>query len=290
MSEGTLLSMDVENLLIKYKSRKWDELKLETEFPNHLIREDALALLEKFCTVVYFPIENDGNHGFHITDIPFKSGDRKNFVFINTGQTIEKQVFTAAHELGHIWQVDKYVINELHLQSDEETVEKIISRFAATLLMPEDDFRIVFHSQFIELSQEDGTITITNILKLLVALMNHFFVPIKAVVLRCVELDIFEEEVANILLGKHETLLSWEIIDAKIQEIISEMGYVRFQNPTRRRWIDGLAERLDIAEKSQSVSQDKINALRDKFEIKPKKDIREMNEVVSIGTGKGNDA
>ena len=57
-----------------------------------MLREDVLDLLDKFCTVVYFPLENEENNGFHMTGIPLADGSKHNFVFINTAQTISWQV------------------------------------------------------------------------------------------------------------------------------------------------------------------------------------------------------
>ena len=83
--------------------------EIKAKFPNKLLREDVLDLLEDYCKVVYYPLEKEANNGFHVADIPDKDGNPLTFVFINTAQTLEKQIFTAAHELGHIWRVDDYV-------------------------------------------------------------------------------------------------------------------------------------------------------------------------------------
>lgn len=61
------------------------------EFPNTLLRSDVLQLLEKYCTVIYYPLDEQSNNGFHVTGIPDKNGVLKHFVFLNTNQTIEKQ-------------------------------------------------------------------------------------------------------------------------------------------------------------------------------------------------------
>ena len=105
---------------------------------NTVLREDIFPLLDRICTVVYFPIDDKENNGFHVS-YPFRGQDI-DFVYINTAQDREKQIFTAAHELGHIWELDKHLSAECKLQMDTEYCERIMNRFAAELLMPMDIF------------------------------------------------------------------------------------------------------------------------------------------------------
>ncbi len=287
MTERSILPKEVENIIISLKNEKWETHNLKTLVRNPLIREDAFVLLDKFCVAIYYPIK-DGNHGFHITNIPLKSGKLETFVFINTAQTVEKQVFTAAHELGHIWKVDKYVKNRIPLDEYDDVQEKIINRFAATLLMPEEEFRTAFEEQLKLFKKDVEGITIANMLKLLSVLTMLFFVPMKSVIYRCVELDIITIKTANILLGEHP-LLDKEIIDKKVKEIYTELGCKRFLESEERKWIDNFAEMLVKAEKEQCVSQSKIDALRNKFGFKQQLNVDEMNNVVSIGAQEGNE-
>ena len=57
------------------------------------------------CVVLYYPLEEESIDGCHI-EKPV-NGHMEQFVFINSNNTRERQAFSAAHELGHIWQVDK---------------------------------------------------------------------------------------------------------------------------------------------------------------------------------------
>ena len=43
-----------------------DEIKQECIIENTAIRDDIFGILENQCTVVYFPIEDQKNRGFHI--------------------------------------------------------------------------------------------------------------------------------------------------------------------------------------------------------------------------------
>jgi Zn-dependent peptidase ImmA (M78 family) len=198
-------------------------------------------------------------------------------VFINTAQTIEKQVFTAAHELGHIWKVDKYVAEKCH--TENISVEKIINRFAAELLIPEDIFQKSYKLERGKYQNEDGKITVGNMMKVIVALMNQFFVPMKAVVFRCVEVGVLSEGKIPLLLGKGT--IPQHMITGKIKEIIRDNGYIQFQNPTNKKWILGLAELLDQAEKLGTVSPLKIQGLREKFGIQPEAaNYEQMNKTI----------
>lgn len=60
---------------------------------------------------------------------------------INTNNTIEKQVYIAAHELGHVWKIDEKVLAKCDGNIDSEA---IINRFAAELLMPAELFVWIF--------------------------------------------------------------------------------------------------------------------------------------------------
>ena len=186
-----MLPDNIENIIRQFIQRKLSENELRMSFPNQLLRDDVLALLGEFCTVVYYPLENESNNGFHV-NIPCGNGDRQDFVFINTAQAMEKQIFTAAHELGHIWKVDEELLPQVNLENSIENHELIINRFAAALLIPEENFEEVLSVEFRKLANPDHTISLLNMYKLIVILMNHFFVPMKAVVLRLRELRCIE--------------------------------------------------------------------------------------------------
>ena len=36
---------------------------------NKIIRDDVFGILEKYCTVLYYPMPNERNRGFHIKKI-----------------------------------------------------------------------------------------------------------------------------------------------------------------------------------------------------------------------------
>lgn len=287
MTITSILPMSVEKSIEKFINQNVEYQKLrEKFFPNALLREDVLGLLDRFCTVVYFPIENEDNNGFHITDVPFAGGTPHNFVYINTAQTMEKQVFTAAHELGHIWNVDQFVLKDLGLENTTERCEMIINRFAAVLLIPEGIFRNSVDSVLDDYLNPDGRITVINLLKLVVVLMNQFFVPMKAIVLRLAELNYISLENANDLLGNSH--LDKVKIEELVQSLIADFGYVKFQVPSMKKWIDGLSEKLDIAEAQHLVPQEKIEHIRKEFDLaRPPVLATEMTDTLQFTSQEG---
>lgn len=234
---------------------RFERDNLKASFPNPLLREDVLALLDQYCTVVYFPLEDEENNGFHIR-ISDAYGQDRHFVYINTAQTIKKQAFTAVHELGHIWKVDQLVAEQCGLSLNEGLGEQIINRFVAELLIPEEWFRQLYVQEYQKWQTADGRIVIRDMLKVIVTLMDQFFAPFKSIVYRCWKLHRIDGSTRNLLLGETHTLLK-ETIDTVVQEIIRDNGYTQFQTPTRKKSINGLAELLNRAEAQGEVSQNR---------------------------------
>lgn len=254
----------VINELIEHK-RKQD--KLESLFPNRLLRDDVLSLLNNYCKVLYYPLPNESNNGFHITGIPDKNGKEYNFVYINTAQTIEKQAFTAAHELGHVWDVFKYIVDKLP-ELGNENEETIINRFAADLLMPNDLFVSIFNDKYKTHRSKDGSILLSDFLGLVADLMNLFFVPPKAVIYRLFELNYISEKT----LDRMTCALSDKIVLDYLRFILQEKGLNKFLNADNKIYIDGLADLLDKAEEEKLLSLKKINHLRHMFELPEKQE------------------
>lgn len=240
--------------------------QIATRFVNKVLKEDIFDLLDTYCTVVYFPLENEDNNGFHINSIPDKSGKDQSFVFINTAQTVEKQVFTAAHELGHIWEIDSKVAKKLHIELSERLSEDIINRFAAELLMPKPEFENAMQIGLKEyFLVEDKKIRLQDLFRIIAQIMNQFLVPYKSVVIRLYELGYINETSRDVLLGEKD--LSEKIIYATLQAIFKENGYQSLQMPTGRKYIAGLADLLDKADEKNVLPSEKINAMRKWFEL-----------------------
>ena len=271
--------IQLEDCLKDFIEKKMDDHKLKTQFPNELLRQDVLDLLDMFSTVVYYPLDDDDNNGFHIKNMPVRNPQDKDFVYINTAQTKDKQIFTAAHELGHIWEADDYVISELKLDADRDKKESIINRFAAVLLMPEDSFVQITYEEYKKIADYSNKISLSDFIKLCVILMNHFFTPFKSVVNRFVELGILSIETAD--------LLKQDFLKKHIDFYINELGYTKLSEKDRRKWINGLPELLNTAEKNNLVAPSKLDALRKAFEIEPPVDIEPQNQYLPLKTQEG---
>ena len=279
--------IELEETLDKFINNKFNAENLSARYPNTLLRDDIFSLLEMFCTVIYYPLDEETkNHGFNIKNMPLRNGNVEHFVFINTAQTMEKQVFTAAHELGHIWDVDKFTIENLNLPDDQQTREDVINRFAAVLLMPKKTFLSSFNIALKNVHAEnemskDGNI----IIKLIVNLMYIFHVPYKAIVYRFYELGFINDDALSVLLNKnHEPS---EEINELLNHYINKFGYSSRFKASKRKWIKDLPELLATANRNHLATHDKIKHVRDFFDISPDVYPRNIDNDVKLMAKKG---
>lgn len=261
-----VLPYEAEAFIREFICQKLKSEDIYASYPEQLLREDTLELLDRFCTVVFYPLKDEENNGFHVS-IPFKDGHEQDFVFINTAQTMEKQTFTAAHELGHIWKADEAILHALGLENTVQHHEAAINRFAATLLMPEEQFKTVLAIELRKLCNEDRSISVFNMYKLIVILMNYFCAPMKSVVLRMCELKCLNQTDTDLLLGTDKKTES-EISDL-INNLVSDFGFIKLQKTLYRKHIKGLSDLLDAAERNQALPQEKIDHIREEFELNP---------------------
>ena len=67
MNDFTILSNQVETCIQELIDQTFQNEDLRNIFPNRLLREDVLDLLDRYCTVVYYPLEEEErNNGFCI--------------------------------------------------------------------------------------------------------------------------------------------------------------------------------------------------------------------------------
>ena len=161
-------------LIFKATSEVIEDLRKQHSINNPIIKDDIIGILEKECTVVYYPLD-DENQGFHIKR--YLKGEEKEFVFINTSKKIVEQVFTAAHELGHMWNVAKKICEKANISKDitPDEEEEIINIFVAELLMPTDLFRRSFSYHFLRFSDKDNSVDVEKMIYIMVLLMNDYF-------------------------------------------------------------------------------------------------------------------
>lgn len=259
-------------IIKNFLETKEDTIKLSCV--NKIIKENIFDILDNNCTVVYYPI-NDENNGFHTAR--YVHGEKRNFVFINTWNPMEKQIFTAAHELGHIWELDK------QFKDCKCDVEDIMNRFAAELLMPEELFTKDFNRLVDNYLQQDK-ILFTDFIKVCIDLMDIYFVPIHSVVIRIFEIEKIDKKSLDNFLG----LLENEILSQdELKKFAKAASIKKLFNPMEdegKRGINNLDELLNKMAKIDGF-QDYVKNLRNKFDIPEPKDISEAP--IEIGNLEG---
>lgn len=251
------------------------EVRLDYLINNEIIRDDVFEILEKRCTVMYYPVDDKSN-GFHTKRIVKDS--LQDFVYINTAKENELQVFTAAHELGHIWGVAEEVWKRMGYPMDELTEkweEDITDRFAAELLMPREIFVKTFLKKYAEYGHEDGMIEWEELIQVIVFQMNTFLTPYESVCRRLVETQLISGK-AKEYLEQHEA----EFLE-KVKIYAAEQNF-RLGIGQKRKAIANIRELLEEAEKKGTLSKRRMEQIRRDFDIK---DIEAQENMVEIQLG-----
>lgn len=235
---------------------------------NIILRENVFDILESCCTAIYYPLPDEENDGFHIS-YPVKYQDSPaHFVYLNTAKPIEKLVFAAGHELGHIWKVDQVVAS---ITQTAIPAEDLMNRFSAELLMPEDVFK-PFAEQLLEQKVDRLQDNLfLNLLGVSAVLMNEFCVPFQAVVRRLWECGKIGENTVNLLLFGPETMpdgVYSSFLEDFLRLCKENDGYGRIGIITEKKSIPGFAQLLQDAENSHKISPLQIAELRKQFDIK----------------------
>ena len=246
-----------------------NECRNENGIVNPVIRDDVFKILERHCYVVYYPLDHEDINGFHVNRT--LNGQNTHFVFINSWNMIERQVFTAAHELGHIWnvyqkvkqripQIDEYVA----LVSKELPEEFVVNKFAAQLLMPEDLFTSAMQMALQKLHYNGKTISKMNLLRLIASLMDTFLVGYKAVTKRLLEIGKLRQDIYDIV-KRYEYEADFE---ETFNSILKEGGYKRLnKRPKPNKNITNLTDVIRTAESTDCPLTSTIMTLKKEFEI-----------------------
>lgn len=237
-------------------------IRKECIIQNTAIRDGIFGILEKYCTVIYYPIENEKNRGFHIKKIV--KDKLEDFVYINTAKPIDEQIFAAAHEFGHIWDVSKKVWEKIGYEGkptqDEE--EEITNLFAAELLMPEDIFKKAFMAHLVlELHVKPGIIKVEDMVRAMVLQMSDFMVPYEAVRRRLIETKMTTEESAEPLLSEKDNI-------SEFIEIFSKDKNTYMKNGAGVKTISGIRNLIENAEKNENIDEYLLNKVKKDFDIK----------------------
>ena len=248
--------------------------KVRTDYVlnNMIIKDDIFGILEKHCTVIYYPIENEINCGFHTER--FVKNKLEDFVYINTAKTVAEQVFAAAHELGHVWGVANRVWELAGEQGilESKIEERIINRFAAELLMPTKEFRKTFWAHMEKLGFDSDKLRLVDLIRVMVLQMNDYMVPYESVRRRIVETKIITQEIGETLLKNEEAILPLVNAFSKDQNTMLD-------RVTAKKTIPGLRNLLETVEKTGELSIYTVNRIKRDFDID---DINGTDDIVKI--------
>ncbi len=236
------------------------EVKKDYVLDNEIIKDGIFGILEKHCTVVYYPLDYERNCGFHTTR--YINDKTEDFVYINTAKSVADQVFTAAHELGHVWKVAERVWEQAGEQEklEVEDEEKIVNRFAAELLMPTEKFRTTFKAYIKELKLNLNKLRVIDLVQIMVMQMNDYMVPYESVRRRMVETDIISNETGKLLLNNG-------IIVQRLVEAFSSDQNTMLDRATDKKTIPGMRNLLKVAEAEQKLSVYTIKKIKKDFDI-----------------------
>lgn len=258
------ISNEIENFI--------ESLRADNSAPlgfNKVPKETVFSLLENKSTVLYYPLENEENDGFHIS-LPVNN-TVENFVYINTSKFVEKQIFTAAHELGHLLKIEDYLREKCNNYTEADS-ENYVNRFAAIFLIPTNILKTTFINRVRILLKENEiqkkgnifSLTELDMSRIIAYLMDFFFVPYKTIVRRLFECNcISKESVVHLL----------EIEENKYPELIikciEEGKYEKLSKANKKKSFGNLPEMLSLIEKKQIFPKEKIDYLRQIFDFEP---------------------
>lgn len=264
----TQLSDDIIAIII----REIKKLKEKNNVFNPVLRNDVFALLEsQDCTVLYYPLD-DKIEGFRIRK--YVNERDEEFVYINTANAEDIQVFTAGHELGHLINIDKMVCEEASLLEVTKKIrEDIIDRFAAELLMDREVFDKVSGSEARKYVNSNGMISGQDMVKTIVYLMDYFMVPYDAVVRRLCEINRISEESRDYLLDRKN------VSNSAIEKTIKDGKYKRLK-PTKLKAFGDLDKYLKKLDEADAISEKRIKKIMTVFDLEEfTEDIPEISTI-----------
>ena len=195
-------------------------------------------------------------------------------MYINTAKPIAEQIFTAAHEFGHIFEVSDKVWKMMGYSGfpTEEDEENITNRFAAELLMPAEVFKQSFLENMKELGIKSGKVKVDDLVRVMVMQMNAFMVPYEAVRRRLVEVGLMQQSAADFLESKEEEILH-------LVELLTQYQNSYLEKGTGRKTISGIRELIEEAEARENIDDFLVKRIKRDLEIvdMPETDELEIN-------------
>lgn len=200
---------------------------------NAPIGDYIFDILKNECILVEWPEDKQLDLDGFSTDKVI-NGHLETIVYINSAKNKEKQNFCAAHELGHLHELDTQLKD---LFPDDvlthSNIEDVMNRFAAELMMPDRDFKIRSDKLYQDCFVNKGDrkkLFVKKLLRAIIDLMDFYYVPYKSVVLRLREVEVIPDALCRVLLTYEETESGKNLIDA----IIKKRGITRLRIPDRR--------------------------------------------------------
>ena len=251
----------LENKEIEVIKEQIALIREELNYTDEVIRDDIFKLLRKKSKIIFYPLVDEPDlDGFHIEKCV--NGELVAFVYINSAKNFEKNIFCGAHELGHVYEIEKKIIKKYPNKSfSTQEIDEIMNRFAAELLMPHAYFLKKFKEILAQVREKGEPLKAGELLKTIVALMDYFYVPYKAVVRRLYEVEFLTQAG----LEKFEKIEDddKEIIDA----LIYEGKYTRLRHPTMMTSFENLQESLSFAQEYHVIGIKKIEKMKQDFKI-----------------------
>ncbi len=252
------MNLDSDRLIVQAVQDFILKIRDEKHIVNEVIRDDVFAILKSECIVLFYALEDNDVEGCHI--VKPLNGEIRQFVFINTTKAVQEQTWTAAHELGHIWQVDIY-IKEKTAQYELDS-ESLVNRFAAELLLPEKIFRTILEDKLAEYEYKGPAMSRSMMVRLVTYLMNYFCTPYKAIIRRFGELGYIEKSAEQQYLNGFEGQLEF------YRRLIKENQYTRLETINRAYSIGNIEQDINLLEENEIYSEKKVARLREMFHLR----------------------
>ncbi len=269
----------LDKQIVEFIQTVVDEIKNKKQIKlNSVIKDGIFDVLERKCTVIYYLLENEINRGFHIKRLVNERVE--DFVYINTDNTVEQQVFTAAHELGHVYNVyssvcKKAIENGIELDvNNQDYEEKVTDRFAAEFIMPENLFKNISDEFAKELHIYSDT-SLLVFLRLMAKLMDYFMAPFDAIRKRLYEID-FIDRTTNKFFSENKNDL------IKIINLFKKDDNSVFNSKTKVMTISGLREFLDKAMNIPETDKNLIKKIKSDFKLEDVSSINIENEKIKL--------
>ena len=237
--------------IISDKAKEYiSDNKLEVPIGTQIFSE-----LKRVSILLLYPLFDENANGICV--IKTVKNKKKKFIFINTNNDITKQVYTAAHEIGHIIDIDYEVKKEIEFNDDPEL---IVNRFASELLMPKDIFISAFEKIKEKQLGKKMNVDFDDINILIFDLMLFFKVPYRAVCYRMGELSVLSENDVN-KLEKYEREHKNDIEAALMQN----EKYAELVKIDRKKEFGNIDELIKRAEDGNLTFKTKIERIKELF-------------------------